>query len=206
MRAVALAPARPIASHGKAMHDSLIESQPNYENLIVLVGRDGDRSAFAALFAHFAPRIKSYLMRAGSDAGQADELTQEVMLLVWRKAARYDPTQANAATWIFAIARNKRIDAFRRTRRPELDLQDPSLIPEPPRPVDQAIDAAEQAERLSAAIKSLPEEQSVLLKQAFFEDKSHSTIAAESGLPLGTVKSRLRLALGRLRMRLGETG
>jgi RNA polymerase sigma-70 factor (ECF subfamily) len=175
----------------------------SFEDLIIAIGATGDRSAFAALFAHFAPRVKAYLMRTGSDSSGADELTQEVMLLVWRKAARYDPAQSNAATWIYTIARNKRIDKFRRERPVAFDLDDPTLTPEPERLPDHRLETAEQARILTAAIGSLPEEQAALLKLAFYEGKSHSVIAAEAKLPLGTVKSRLRLALARLRTHIG---
>jgi RNA polymerase sigma-70 factor (ECF subfamily) len=184
------------------MPESLARDTSSSEDLIVAVGTAGDRTAFARLFAHFAPRIKAYLMRTGSDAPSADELTQEVMLLVWRKAARFDPLQANAATWIFAIARNKRIDAYRRDRRFEFDPEDPVLLPEPEPPTDRRLEAAERAARLGEAIRLLPEEQSAVLQLAFYEGKSHSAIAEEARLPLGTVKSRLRLALARLRARL----
>lgn len=188
--------------HGDAMPESLVRVSESFEELIVAIGARQDRSAFARLFAHFAPRVKSYLVRAGSESSAADELTQEVMLLVWRKAERFDPAQANAATWIFTIARNKRIDSFRRDRQAEFDLSDPILLPDPELAADHRLDAAERAAQLHDAIRSLPEEQSALLKLAFYEGKSHSAIAAESRLPLGTVKSRLRLALARLRARL----
>jgi len=186
------------------MPEPLFSPSPSFEDLIVAIGARQDRTAFAALFAHFAPRVKAYLVRTGSDSSGADELTQEVMLLVWRKAERYDPAQANAATWIFTIARNKRIDKFRRDRHLDFDPDDPTLSPEPERLPDHRLEAAQEARRLSQAITILPEEQASLLKLAFYEGKSHSVIAAEVGLPLGTVKSRLRLALARLRAHLGE--
>jgi RNA polymerase sigma-70 factor (ECF subfamily) len=186
------------------MPEPLFRPGPSFEELIVAIGARQDRSAFAALFAHFAPRVKAYLVRTGSDPSGADELTQEVMLLVWRKAERYDPAQANAATWIFTIARNKRIDKFRRERNIDFNLDDPSLAPEPEKLPDHRIETVEQAEKLSRAVAILPEEQASLLKLAFYEGKSHSVIAAEVGLPLGTVKSRLRLALARLRAHLGS--
>lgn len=186
------------------MPEPLFRDSSSFEDLIVAIGARQDRSAFAALFAHFAPRVKAYLVRTGSDSSGADELTQEVMLLVWRKAERYDPAQANAATWIFTIARNKRIDKFRRERHLDFDPDDPTLAPEPERLPDDRLEAVEQAEKLSRAIATLPDEQGALLKLAFYEGKSHSIIAAEVGLPLGTVKSRLRLALARLRANLGS--
>ncbi len=185
------------------MAEPLLRATPSFEDLIVAVGTRQDRSAFAGLFAHFAPRIKAYLMRSGSDSSAADELTQEVMLLVWRKAARYNPAQAGAATWIFTIARNKRIDRFRRERPVDFDPEDPSLRTEPEPLPDQTLEMAEQGRALRTAIESLPETQSALLRLAFYEGKSHSTIAAEINLPLGTVKSRLRLALQSLRTRIG---
>lgn len=203
-RASRLVPAAVIDFHARAMSESLVRDAVSHEELIVAVGIARDRSAFARLFAHFAPRVKAYLMRTGSDANAADDLTQEVMLLVWRKADRFDPARANAATWIFAIARNKRIDGYRRDRELDLDPEDPALQPALEPAADLRLEAAERNAQLGAAIGLLPEEQGSLLKLAFYEGKSHSVIADEAGLPLGTVKSRLRLALARLRGRLEE--
>ena len=189
--------------HADAMPEPLFRAGPSFDELIVAIGARRDRSAFAALFAHFAPRVKAYLLRTGSDVIGADELTQEVMLLVWRKAVHYDPAQAQAATWIFTIARNKRIDKFRRERHMDCGPDDPAFAPEPEALPDHRLEAAQQAQAINAAIGRLPEEQAALLKLAFYESKSHGMIAAEVGLPLGTVKSRLRLALARLRGQLG---
>lgn len=172
--------------------------------LLVSVGRDRDRQAFVALFHHFAPRLKSYLQRLGVDAGGADEIVQEVMVSVWRRADSYDPALSAAGTWIYTIARNRRIDVLRRERRPEIDPDDPALVPDPVDPADRAVELEQDSERLHRAIRTLPPEQADLLKMAFFEDKPHSVIAAERNLPLGTVKSRLRLALARLRKAMGE--
>src|SRR5271156_1808199 len=158
-----------IAFHAGAMPEPLFRPSPSFEELIVAIGTRQDRSAFAALFAHFAPRVKAYLVRTGSDSSGADELTQEVMLLVWRKDGRYDPAQANAATWIFTIARNKRIDRFRRDRRLEFNPDDPTLLPEPEHLPDHRLEAVEEARKLSQAITTLPEEQASLLKLAFYE-------------------------------------
>jgi len=176
--------------------------------LIVAVGARGDRAAFAELFAYFAPRIKAYLFKRGVAAGEAEELAQEAMIMVWRRAATYDPAKAGASTWIFTIARNKRIDALRRERHPEYDPQDPAvaaaLAPAGPEAADRVAAAAQRAERLSQAIAALPAEQAELVRMAYFEDKAHGRIAEETALPLGTVKSRLRLALGHLRKAVGE--
>ena len=172
--------------------------------LVLAVAHQRSRRAFGILFGHFAPRLKSYLMRLGSDAGVAEELVQEVMLLVWHRAETFDPAQANASTWVFTIARNKRIDVIRRERRPEVDLADPALVPEPVEQADHAVETVQETERLHAAIRALPAEQADLLRLAYYDDKPHSTISAERGIPLGTVKSRLRLAVDRLRRLLKD--
>lgn len=173
-------------------------------DLLARVARDHDRAAFAELFRHFAPRLKSYLMRLGADPGSAEEVVQEVMVTVWRRAESFDPALASAATWIFTIARNRRIDILRREKRPEIDPDDPALVPDAPEPADRLIQAGQDTRKLREAMRALPAEQAELLRMAYFEDKPHSAIAAESGLPLGTVKSRLRLALARLRKAMGE--
>jgi len=181
------------------MHNPMADTAPNLEDLLVAVGRGRDRQAFGALFGHFAPRLKTYLRRLGCESGAAEELVQEVMLLVWRRAETYDPVQASASTWVFTIARNKRIDTLRREQRPEIDPNDPALVPEPDEAADQRLEARQSNDRLRAALKDLPPEQAELLRMAYFEDKPHSVISAEHGIPLGTVKSRLRLAMERLR-------
>lgn len=174
------------------------------EQLLLAVARHRDRQAFAQLFRAFAPRIKAFLIRSGSDAGTAEEVMQEVMVTVWRRAETYDPSQAGASTWIFTIARNKRIDLIRREKRPEVDPEDPALMPEPLERADDRLETVQSARRLRHAMTSLPEEQREILRMAYFEDKPHSAIAEECGLPLGTVKSRLRLALARLRKDLKD--
>ena len=184
------------------MTDARSDSAPSaasLNHLVMTVARERDRVAFGALFGHFAPRLKSYLMRLGADPGTAEELIQEVMLRVWRRADTFDPRHANASTWIFTIARNKRIDGIRRERRPEIDMEDPALVPEAPEPADRRLEITQESARLKRALTSLPKEQSELLRMAYFEDKPHSRISEEKGIPLGTVKSRLRLALERLR-------
>jgi RNA polymerase sigma-70 factor (ECF subfamily) len=167
-------------------------------DLIEAIALRADKAAFAQLFRTFAPKIKGYLVKLGAGS-QAEELTQEVMLTMWRKAATFDRRQASVSTWLFTIARNRRIDAIRKERRPELDPEDPMLVPDAPPAPDEQLLARDREARVAEAIKTLPPEQSELLRQAFFLAKSHSEIAAEMNLPLGTVKSRLRLAFGRMR-------
>ena len=156
-----------------------------------------DEAAFARLFAHFAPRVKAFLMRSGADATLAEECTQEVMATLWQKARMFDPARASVATWIFTIARNRKIDALRKQKRPEPEDLPWGQEPEP----DQADVLALQQEsrQLGDAIAALPDKQRVLIEKAYFGDLSHSEIAEQTGLPLGTIKSRIRLALDRLR-------
>ncbi len=181
-----------------------VETPDDHRALILRISRDRDKAAFAGLFGHFGPRIKAYLMRSGSDSESAEELVQEAMLTVWRRAESFDPSQASVATWIFTIARNKRIDAYRRKNRPELDAEDPALLPSEPVAPDDAVIQDQTALVIRKAVDQLPEEQATMLRMAFYEDKAHSEIAAETGLPLGTVKSRLRLAIGRMRKQMKE--
>ncbi len=156
-----------------------------------------DEAAFARLFHHFAPRVKAFLMRSGADATLAEECAQEVMATLWQKAHLFDPTRASAATWIFTIARNRKIDALRKQKRPEPEDLTWGNEPEP----DQAdvLALQEESDQLGDAIAALPEKQRVLIEKAYFSDLSHSEIAEQTGLPLGTIKSRIRLALDRLR-------
>jgi RNA polymerase sigma factor (sigma-70 family) len=163
-----------------------------------------DREAFGRIFAFYAPRVKAYLRRLGAEDAVAEDLTQEAMLSVWRRAQQFDPRRAALSTWIFTIARNKRIDALRRDRRPDYDPEDPAIV----EPVDDAPRGDQVAETeqiklvVQRAIDGLPPEQAQLLRIFYFEEKPHSAIAEELGLPLGTVKSRLRLALSKLRVTL----
>ena len=173
----------------------------SWEELMLMVSTNQDRSAFKKLFNHFAPRIKSFLMKAGADPTMAEECSQEAMATVWNKAKLFDPARASASTWIFTIARNKRIDAIRKIRRPEPDeLTWPDGMEDAQ---EDALELKQQSEILADAIQNLPEKQRQLVEKAFFKELSHSEIALETGLPLGTIKSRIRLALERLRHAMG---
>jgi len=174
--------------------------------LIVAVGARRDVEAFEVLYRHFAPRVRAYVTRLGADGQAAEELMQEAMIAVWNKAERFDPSKGAVSTWIFTIARNLRIDAFRRDKRPEFDPNDPAFVPDDVAPADEIFEAQEVSSRLHQAMAVLPEEQMALLKLAYFEDTSHSAIASSLNVPLGTVKSRLRLAFGKLRAALGSEG
>ena len=170
---------------------------------IVAIAEHGDREAFATLFSHFAPRVKSYLLRLGAAPESAEELAQETLLTVWRRADAFDPGRAAASTWIFTIARNLRFDALRREKRPSM-ADDPSDAGAAPAAPDAILAALRDETRIGRAIAELPTEQARVVRLAFFSDKPHSEIAQELDLPLGTVKSRLRLAMTRLRGLLGE--
>jgi RNA polymerase sigma-70 factor (ECF subfamily) len=167
--------------------------------LIGAIATRQDRQAFTMLFACYAPRVKTYLMRCGTPAGLADELAQETLLTLWRKAHYFDAARASASAWIFAIARNLRIDRLRRDQRARLYLNedhDPGEAPEPP---DQALLCAERDALVRDALKKLSADQVRVIELSFFQGKAHSEIADTLGIPLGTVKSRLRLAMNRLR-------
>jgi len=175
-----------------------------FADLMNAVAARQDRDAFAALFAYYAPRVKAYMLRLGAGAALAEELAQEVMITVWRKAGLFDRRQASVSTWIFRIARNRRIDAARRAKHANFDEHDPMFQPEPETAPDEAVSTAEREESVRAALATLPPEQVELLKQAFYDGLSHREIAEKTGVPLGTVKSRIRLAFGKLRIRLGD--
>jgi RNA polymerase sigma-70 factor (ECF subfamily) len=163
-----------------------------------------DRVAFAALYAHYGPRLRIYMRKLGADAVASEDLVQEAMATVWNKARLFDPAKANANTWIFTIARNRRIDLIRRERRPEIDAEDPSLQEQAPDSPEQAIITRRNAAAIRAALADLPPDQADVIRMSFFEERPHGAIAATLGVPLGTVKSRLRLAFRRFRTALGE--
>jgi RNA polymerase sigma-70 factor (ECF subfamily) len=169
-------------------------------DLIEAVARRQDRAAFAELFRRFAPRVKAFVMRSGADPDTAQEVAQETMVLVWRRAETFDRARAGAATWIFTIARNKRIDLLRRATHAGFDPEDYVMFStEAPQSADSAAIGRQVRERIGQVMKHLTQDQVAVLQMAFFQDKSHSVIAQEMKLPLGTVKSRIRLALTRLR-------
>jgi RNA polymerase sigma-70 factor (ECF subfamily) len=156
-----------------------------------------DQTAFAELFRHFAPRVKAFLIKSGADATLAEECAQEVMVTLWHKAHMFDPARASVATWVFTIARNKKIDALRKQKRPA--PEDLPWGPEAEPDQEEVLTLQEETRALGQALADLPEKQRKLIERAYFGDLSHSEIAAETGLPLGTIKSRIRLALDRLR-------
>lgn len=186
--------------------------QQHHAQLLQRVAQHADRAAFSELFTYFAPRLKGFLIRAGAPPEQADDLSQEAMLLVWRKAAQFDAAKAGAATWIYTIARNLRIDVTRRrvidtvaddssdTGASESDGESSGVEMS----AEWRASAQQRADHVQRALGQLPDEQSRVILLAFFHGKAHADVARELDLPLGTVKSRLRLAAQKLRTLLGE--
>lgn len=171
---------------------------------IVAIAASADIVAFEALFRDFAPRIRAYLIKMTRDVQVSEDLVQETMLAIWRKAGQYDPSRGPASAWIYTIARNIWIDAWRRQRRPAIDPDDPALAIEPEPDAPRQLETRQNGAAVRRAMERLPQEQIEVIRLSFFEEASHSAIAERLGLPVGTVKSRIRLAFGRLRTALDE--
>jgi RNA polymerase sigma-70 factor (ECF subfamily) len=174
--------------------------------LVAAVARQRDRAAFTRLFEHFAPRLKGFLLRQGGDAALAEEIVQDTLATLWRKAELFDPEKSSLSTWLYRIARNRRIDLSRRDRSDRIDPDDPVLHPPAPADADRLLDAQQREDILRTAMEGLPPEQRELVRLAFFDGLSHAQVAERTGQPLGTVKSRLRLAFTRLRRALEMQG
>tara|TARA_Y100001960_G_scaffold306897_1_gene362626 strand:+ start:1173 stop:1769 length:597 start_codon:yes stop_codon:yes gene_type:complete len=181
-----------------------ITSTPNLEMLVLEIGQNKSKDAFQAVFQHIAPRLKGFAMRQGTDPSMAEEIVQETMVKVWQKAEQFDPSKASALTWVFTIGRNTRVDLLRKANRPEPDMSDPSLVPDTEPLPQELISRNQEAHLLREVLSKLPSEQQKVLHLAFFEDKPHRQIASELGIPLGTVKSRIRLAMDAIRKIYGE--
>ena len=176
-----------------------------FRSLITRVAQNRDRQAFGQLFDHFAPRLKSFMMRKNTSAELAEDLVQEAMIAVWTKAALYEPSKGSVTTWVFTIARNQRIDRIRRdVHMPTTELGDydePSEAPEG----EELLGRKQEDGLVARALQAIPEEQRQILVLSFVEEMPQSEIATKLAIPLGTVKSRMRLAYGHLR-RILETG
>lgn len=187
-------------------------AEPNQKSQIQLLNRQltdiGQKqcsNAFTAIYNHFAGRVKSFLIGQGINDDTAEELMQEVMIAVWRRASTYDQNKAAASTWIFTIARNRRIDYLRGTPRVEIELEDSLLqLESDDLPAEQQIDVLQDATRVHSAMAELTSDQQKVLHLSFFKGQSHGDIATRLGLPIGTVKSRIRLAMRSIRNTLHE--
>lgn len=183
-------------------------SKDHWSQLLERVGSHHDRTAFHELFEHFGPQIKYYAISNGI-AHQAEELVQEVMISIWRRATTYDWRKAAASTWIFTIARNQRIDMLRKIQRGRAEMaietedlwQIPGDHEKDPVPSLHRIIAER---RIRDSFEHLPQEQLTVLNRVYLEHKSHQAVAEETGIPLGTVKSRVRLALSKLKVILQD--
>ncbi len=199
----------PQTSHYKTAEATPIQPEKetdslSHEALIVRVARDRDRAAFKQLFGYFAPRLKSYLMNLGLGAARAEDVAQDVMVTVWQKAEQFDAQKAKLSTWMFRIARNRFIDLKRRQKYPEVDADDHLKEFVAPEQTDEPVIAGQTAARINKAMVILKENQREVIELSFFEELSHSQIAERLDLPLGTVKSRIRIAFQALRKELGE--
>ena len=180
-----------------------MEQEGDNANALLLAVRDHrDKAAFGALFDMFAPRLKGLFMRNGLDGSAAEDLAQDTLMTVWRKAAQFDPARGEAAAWIFRIARNAMIDRSRRNRGPVMEWVDDYDGDDGAAPAGDAMAAAQEATLLRSALRALPEGQRAMIESAYFGDMSHQQIQSATGLPLGTIKSRIRLGLERLRHEL----
>jgi RNA polymerase sigma-70 factor, ECF subfamily len=191
-------------AHGATMDDDSHNAVGVPARLITDIAAQQDRAAFAALFEFYAPRIKTMLIRMGANAEAAEDIAQETLVTVWRKAALYDPARASVSAWIYTIARNLRVDRLRRDQRAKLFALYETVEPEEPERPDGAMDTLQREECVRAALRQLPEEQVRVVQLSFFEGRAHGDIARLLELPLGTVKSRLRLAMSRLRLLIGD--
>lgn len=186
----------PRPDHGRRQRAGM--SEMSEQTKAMLAVRDARcRTAFAALFRDFAPRIKGFLIRGGCSAAQAEEIAQEAMLRVWHKAALYDPHRADVAAWIFTIARNARIDMLRREARPvpEAMKEEPGAEPD----AGQVLAMEQEAARLRVALAGLKPNQREVIERAYLGEATHQELSDEMGIPMGTIKSRIRLGLERLR-------
>ncbi|HUB95583.1 MAG TPA: sigma-70 family RNA polymerase sigma factor [Stellaceae bacterium] len=165
--------------------------------MAAVAGRD--TGAFMALFNYYAPRLKAYMKKLGTSDELAEELAQDVMVVVWRKAETYDPAKSAVSSWLFTIARNLRIDALRRDLRKAFDVTDPTLLPAPLPAPDHNLQTSDQQREMRQVLGTLPQDQAEVVTLAFYHGKSHGEIAAALAIPLGTVKSRMRLAFQRIR-------
>ena len=179
-----------------------------WSKLLERVGQQRDREAYRSLYEHFGPQIKYYALSNGM-AHQAEELVQEVMISVWRRACLYDWRKAAASTWIFTIARNQRIDMLRKMQRSsaEMAVETEDLWQIPGDNENEPVTALHRIlaeRRVRQSLRSLPEEQVTVLAKVYMESKSHQMVADELQIPLGTVKSRVRLALNKLKVILRD--
>lgn len=170
-----------------------------FAELTRAIAVDRDQKAFAELFNYFSPRIKSYFIQLGAHAEHAEDMSQDVMSVLWHKAHLFDASKSSLSTWLFRVARNRRIDLLRRDKSALIDGNDPIFIPPEPTPADEVMEEDQRDESVRRALALLHEKHADIIRMSFFLGLSHSEISEQSGLPLGTVKSRIRVAFQKLR-------
>lgn len=175
------------------------ERHDRFARLSKAVADKRDQSAFSELFGYFSPRVKSYFIQLGADPEQAEDLTQDVMSVLWHKAHLFDPTKSSLSTWLFRVARNRRIDVLRRDRSGLIDVHDPIFIPPEPASPDEIVEVDQRDENVRRALSLLQDKHADIIRMSFFLGLSHSQISEKCDLPLGTVKSRIRVAFQKLR-------
>lgn len=176
------------------------------DDLLAAVGTDRDGEAFTALFEYFRPRVQTQMLRGGLPPFVAADVAQDVLETIWCKAHQFDRSKSAASTWVFSIAQNRKVDIHRRSREHIFTDADLSLIPDDSADGETRLDAAQRQWHVHNALEALPLDQFKMVQLAFFEGLSHATIAARTKIPVGTVKSRLRLAFSRMRQLLTDAG
>lgn len=174
------------------------------QDLIKRLAYDSDRAAFQCLFLRFGPRVKALMIKSGADADVAEDLVQDVMMTVWRKAELYEPARGSVAAWIFTIARNRRIDRLRRQSPHAYEDIDDLDLESPDADGEETVQARQRKTLVFEAMAELPPDQQRVIEMSFIDDMPQADIAQKLGVPLGTVKSRMRLAYGKLRERLED--
>ncbi|MDX2024465.1 MAG: sigma-70 family RNA polymerase sigma factor [Deltaproteobacteria bacterium] len=165
---------------------------------LLQIAQTQNKEAFASLFQHYAPRLKSFVMSLGATATVADEVVQESLISVWRRAGQFDPERGSSSAWLFSITRNTFISHVRKQKRHEASPEDPTLASHNDTPEARAI-SSQARHNLQEALASLPPEQASVLRSAYIKGQPLRVIAEQQNLPLGTVKTRARLALEKLR-------
>lgn len=181
--------------------DTPIRPGDPWRDCMLAISQQRDKQRFMQLYDHFAPRLNTYLQRQGAQAGLAEELVQESLLMLWRKAHLYQPDKAAVSTWLFRIARNLHIDSLRRQSGIQVPGDDPEETPDT---LNVSPDIQADGDKVQRALDALPVLQAQVVYKSYFETKSHSEIAEDLGIPLGSVKSCLRLAFQKLRASMGE--
>lgn len=181
-------------------------AQPSDAALLLAIGAQRDRDAFRQLFARYAPKLKAHFAQAGRSGVAAEDLVQEVMLSVWTHAESYKPELASVSTWIFRIARNRFIDVVRKQRHIAIEPEAADAMPGDTVGMDDGLSTLQLSARVDAAMTSLPSEQADVIRASYYQHESASQTAARLGIPIGTVKSRLRAAIIYLQRSMGADG